>query len=464
VRNDYKFKYNKKKLLYLPQRYQVPFHRSSARFKNIAGGVRSGKTYTGTRDFFKRICLDLAKFTRRCEKDRFLHYWIVTPNYPIGKVVMRELFATIKTWDERLVRNWRASLKELWLYPNILIEFKSADNPTNLVSAKIYGVLIDEIARIKAEAWRGGIRQRLTDERGWGIFCTTPLGRNWYYNEIVRRGDSADELYDKEFKNFRFLTKDNKYIPRGEIEAAKRQLPPKYFRREYEASFENFFGQIFETFDRKVHVYPRSGVDVPTKFSKLVCGVDWGYATPGCMMVFGKTGDTRARYFELETVHKDHMLISNPNGDQQNTWLGHAKRLDEQMKKKYGLPVCFYPGKDQPEHIDVFQKAGLNVKETDYDVIPGINTMNGLYGEEPEEARIFYRKDVPDVVFDEAEQYQWATDKDEDDLDKPHKKNDHSCDAARYALHPEEKSNTFASGVIEAEPDWYDPSTYMKAA
>lgn len=454
--------------MYIPQSYQTTFHQSPARFKNIVGGVRSGKTYSATREFYKRILLDLKRKLKRCEGKEFLHYWLVTPNFPIGKVVQREMFATLQDFDPRHVKRWKKSVKELYLYPNILLEFKTAHDPKVLVATKLHGLLVDEMARMKSEAWQGGLRQRLTDERGWGVFCTSPMGKNWYFKEIVRRGIKEDELYDIEFANFKFLTEQNKYIPPGELEAAKRQLPPRYYRREYQASFEDFFGQILEEFDRSVHKYPRSSsilarlqlpeVRKPERFAKIIAGIDWGYSTPGCIMVFGKTDEELPRYFELETVYKEHMLVSNPSANQTDTWLGHALRL----KEKYGN-LSFYPGKDEPEHIETFRRYGLFMCETDYEVNPGIQTLNKLtHIDENGDTRLFFSRNIQEIVMEEWETYQWKQNQSGDDMEAPVKEKDHSLDSARYALHAEEKVGDFASAVIAPDPNWYDPSTYME--
>lgn len=455
--------------MYTPQEYQNEFHCSPARFKNIIGGVRSGKSHSAAREFYKRLCFDLAKAQAAGKGSEFMHYWIITPDFPLGKVAMRETFATIRQHNIRHVKKWRQSYKELELYPNILIEFKSANDPNKLVAVKLHGGWIDEVARLKAEAWMGGVRQRFTDLEGWCIFSTSPLGKNWYYQEIIRRGDPEDILYDTDFANFWFKTSQNGYIPKGEIEAARRQLPPKYFRREYEASLEEFFGQIYEEFSRKVHGYPRPGIEAPMKFNKIICGIDWGFATPGCFMVFGKDYEEVPNYFELETIYQERMLVTKPGSKtgvkplvKCETWLDHAIRLKDKFPE-----IVFYPGKDKPEYIEIFKAAGLAMMDTDYSVAAGIQTVNKLHHVNPKTGlpRMFYRNQAPREVFEERESYQWATDRGGLVKDEPKKEFDHSVDAERYAVHGEETKPKAASVIIDPndsdDPDWYLPETYM---
>lgn len=464
--------------MYQPQDYQTEYHQCSARFKAILGGRRSGKSHSSAREFYKRVCRDLLIQKTRGNADEFMLYWVVTPDYPLGKVAMREIFATLREHDERHVKSWNKSYKELYLYPNILIEFKSANNPEKLVAVKLKGLWADETARMKREAWIASLRPCLTDYIGWGLFSSSPLGKNWFYEDILRRGNFDDVLRDSQFANFLFKTAQNKYIPRAELEAARNQLPPKYYRREYEASLEEFFGQIFEEYSRKIHRYPRKGVVKPDIFSAIIAGQDWGHATPGCLSVFGKTYSDPASYFELEAIHKDHMLVVDPARNSTDkiypakeceTWLEHALRIKDTYKKLYpGCPsVRFYAGKDRPDYIEIYTNSGLDMMETDYSVLAGIQTLCNVQhvNEVTGLPRIFFRNDTIPQTDIEYEGYRWKEHRDGTPKDEPVKKKDHRPDADRYAIHGEEAEPAVAMGMVNVEdlddPDWYKPETYM---
>jgi hypothetical protein len=445
---------------YSPQVYQQILHYIPVRFKTIAGGIRSGKTYSAIKEFFKRVCEDVKRINPSPFSPYPLHYWIVTPDYNISKVAMRELFATIYEEDRGIVKKWKQSYRELWLWPNVLIEFKTASDPKVLVSVKLHGLLIDEAARIHQEAWMGGLRGRLTDYRGWGIFATSPIGRNWFYREIFLRGLKANKLYDPEFVSFIFKTAQNKYIPREEIESARRQLPLAWYMREYEASFDDFHGQIFDHIKRDTHTYTR----LPERFDIFCAGIDWGYSTPGCISLFGHS-DVDNTYYGLETVYKSHMLVTDPNRPQVpkprndcKTWLEHALRI----KKKYN-DVVFYPGKDKPEYIEIFRSAGLTIGETDYSVNAGIQTLCRLHAKNKTTGypRVLYPVDTPQEVWDNYAGYSWKEDREGNVTDEPVSKNDHNIDSDRYVLHSRESTKAGFAVVSSSEPDWYDESTYL---
>jgi hypothetical protein len=51
---------------------------------------------------------------------------------------------------------------------------------------------------------------------------------------------------DPDYKSFKFKTIDNPYIDPKEVEKARLELSPQYFRQEYEASFENYTGIVYK--------------------------------------------------------------------------------------------------------------------------------------------------------------------------------------------------------------------------
>ena len=54
-----------------------------------------------------------------------------------------------------------------------------ADDPDALRGVGLDGVVLDEAAFMKEEAWVNGIRPALSDRQGWAMFLTTPCGMNW---------------------------------------------------------------------------------------------------------------------------------------------------------------------------------------------------------------------------------------------------------------------------------------------
>ena len=171
---------------YKPHEKQQAFHRSTARIKCCAAGVRGGKTYAGAREFIRKV------YTDRTEKKGRLNYWIVAPTYALTDVAKEEIFDILGAEIEDpktspLVKSWNGSKLRLVLKGNIYIEFKSAEKPETLVARGLDGVWIDEAGRCAAVTW-ANLRARIADRQGWALFTTTPMGKNWFYEEVYKLG------------------------------------------------------------------------------------------------------------------------------------------------------------------------------------------------------------------------------------------------------------------------------------
>jgi len=124
-----------------------------------------------------------------------------------------------------------------------LVAVRSADNPDALRGEGLDFVVMDEAAYIMPEAWIEAIRPALSDRLGRALFISTPRGRNWFW-DIHRKGG-----VEPDWSSFTYPTSANPFMPEGEIEAARAELPEITFRQEYLAEFVDSEGAVF----RRVH-------------------------------------------------------------------------------------------------------------------------------------------------------------------------------------------------------------------
>lgn len=124
-----------------------------------------------------------------------------------------------------------------------LVAVRSADNPDSLRGEGLDFVVMDEAAYILPEAWSEAIRPALSDRLGRALFISTPRGRNWFW-DIHRRGG-----VEPDWSSFTYPTSANPFMPAGEIDAARAELPEIIFRQEYLAEFVDSEGAVF----RRVH-------------------------------------------------------------------------------------------------------------------------------------------------------------------------------------------------------------------
>jgi len=204
--------------LYSPHPGQVTVHRSKARFRVVPCGRRFGKTYLGCNEFIKFAC----------EHSDTLLAW-VAPTYRQSKIAYR----LIKRNLIGLVSHSSDSELTLELPNGARMMFCSSDNYDALRGNGIHFLVIDECADVNEKAWTEVLRPTLSDTRGRAMFLGTPKGRNFFYT-LYHRG--LDPMYP-DWESFKAPSSSNPYIPKGEIEAAKKELPEDAYLQEYEAEF-----------------------------------------------------------------------------------------------------------------------------------------------------------------------------------------------------------------------------------
>jgi hypothetical protein len=290
------------------------------------------------------------------------------------------------------------------------------------VAVGVDGVYCTEFARFKEIAWGANIRPTLTDKHGWGLFTTTPLPKKWFI-DFIELSNPRNPDRRPDYETFFGKTVDNIRIRDvvEEVESARMSLPARWFRREYEASMEFFEGQVYEDWNPTVHCpkpfhHPR--------LDMVVAGVDWGYAQPGAIMVFGiSLRGTMPTFYLLDESYDPGVLILAEDGE---SWTRRAKIL----QAKYGISI-FYCDTAEPNNIQIFRNAGLNAVGADKDVWDGIQSVSRtLHVSETSGNCHFYVDGSKCPNFcREVVPYQWG--EDEDPVDE----NNHTLDAVRYVIH-----------------------------
>lgn len=204
--------------LYTPHAIQRKVHLSKARFRVVTCGRRIGKTFLG--------CNEITKFA--CEHKNALCAW-VAPTYRQSKIAYR----LIKQALAQLIQHTSDSELLIELPNGARIIFCSSDNYDALRGLGIHFLVLDECADIAEKAWTEVLRPTLSDTRGKALFLGTPKGRNFFY-VLFQRG--LDPEY-QDWESFTAPTAANPYIPKEEVEAAKRELPEMVFEQEYLAVF-----------------------------------------------------------------------------------------------------------------------------------------------------------------------------------------------------------------------------------
>lgn len=236
---------------YKPHPKQLELHNCDKRFRTLVCGRRWGKTIFAINELIKWAMINPGD------------YWYIAPTYRQAKLIA---WVKLKYYAiSQIVKKINEADLLITFINGATIRLLGADNEDSLRGVGLKGVVLDEFADIKETVWETVIRPMLSDYKGKALFLGTPKGKlNPLYEKFIRDFRYKDTNYlnfngehiepDENYMSFRFNTSDNPYISKSEIEDARRELAPQYFRQEYEASFENYTGIIYKEFDLSRHI------------------------------------------------------------------------------------------------------------------------------------------------------------------------------------------------------------------
>ena len=199
------------------------------RFKVIAAGRRSGKS----RYAVWRLLVEAL------QGDPLGDYLYVAPTQGQARDIAWNLLLEL---GKDLIVNAHVNNLTVKLVNGVTIKLKGGDRPETMRGLSIGFVIIDEYADIKPQVWEEILRPALSDRQGHAVFIGTPMGRNHFYRLYTDASLGLKEGY----KAWHFTTYDNPYIPKDEIELAKRTMSSYAFRQEYMASFEAQGSAMFQ--------------------------------------------------------------------------------------------------------------------------------------------------------------------------------------------------------------------------
>jgi PBSX family phage terminase large subunit len=373
---------------------QQQFIEDRHNFAAFIGGIGSGKTWSGA---IKTLEFALSK---PCVG------MVTAPTYN----VLRD--ATVPTFrevaGEHITEITNSSPINATLSNGSRILFRSAHKPELLRGPSLSFWWGDEAAlydKNVLKIMQGRLRQG--GRLGYAWLTTTPKGRNWIYQEFIQKARERYAIYKAK-------TSDNTFIDPDYYEMLAESYTGDFARQELDGDFVAFEGLIYPFFDRDIHITTQTR---PTQWAMVAAGVDWGFANPGVIVVYGVDSDGRMWGLHEEYARRRRV----------EEWAELAKQLEQQYKIDY-----FFCDPAEPDNISQFQMLGVNAVPAENEVWLGIQSVqNRLTVQGDGLSRLILSPEFVNTAA-EFEQYQWAEHK--DGLhDKPKKVNDHTMDATRYA-------------------------------
>nr|WP_322714546.1 hypothetical protein [Nostoc sp. ChiSLP03a]MDZ8215800.1 hypothetical protein [Nostoc sp. ChiSLP03a] len=301
--------------------------------------------------------------------------------------------------------------------PDILI--RGADNDgDSLRGLKLAWVGVDEFQDFSFQAWEKVLYPALADTpNSKALLIGTPKGRSHFLHKFHLQVKA-----NPEWSYFHFVTRDNPFVPRSFLRQAKTQMPMKTYRQEFQASFEDFDGQLFDQLSEK-HLIK----DIPSDLSYYL-GSDWGDTHPAIAVV-GVSKDLSKFYLVDAWTNKTEAPIVQ----------------DEFINKmasfctKYNVYKAFLPD-DRPASVIAARllgkekdiaglKRAVQVSRGNLGVMPSIKIINNLFFQE----NLFIKSSLTEVVS-QFQDYHRAVDSQGLLLNHPaDHQADHIIDSFRYA-------------------------------
>jgi PBSX family phage terminase large subunit len=391
-------------------------HKDKSRFRVLVTGRRFGKT-----------TLAIDELIENALQSKF-PVWYVAPTYKQAKMIAWDML--LKKLPKELIEYKNEVELEVKMIAGSPICLKGADNEDSLRGVGLSFVVLDEYAMMKPNVWQEIIRPMLTDTKGRALFIGTPKGKNALW-ELFIKGQRKEDGYS----SYSFKTIDNPFIDPKEIEDARKQLNDRYFKQEYEASFEDYTGLIWPEYNERQHLI--EPILLPDHW-ETIAAID--PAMSGTTAVIFCKIDTEGTLYitsEYYEHNKRASEVSDCLRGKSKRWLIDPASKDRnvvQMGKLYSL-------------YDEYADNGIYAQPGENDVDAGINRVAEYF----KQGKIKIFNTCKNLIY-ELERYHWAEERETVSgilKPKPFKSLDHACDALRYIV----MSRPGTSRNLEPKPE-----------
>jgi hypothetical protein len=255
---------------------QSSIFQDATRFKVVCAGRRFGKSFLSGAEILN-AAIGIDRISGERNKKQTVVY--VAPTYAMGKQIM---FKWLKEYSPKgYIRKINESELLIEFRNDSIIYIKSSENYDSMRGLSLSFVVLDEVADIESEAWQLVLRPALSDQKGRAMFIGTPKGTNWFY-DMYLLGKSGER---DAWKSWTYTTLQGGNVDESEILEARKDLSPRDFKQEYEASFEALSNKVIDLFDRELNVRP-----VADTGGELLVGIDFN-VSPMSAVVGVKVGE-----------------------------------------------------------------------------------------------------------------------------------------------------------------------------
>lgn len=307
------------KRVFEPHDGQLEIMENPARMKICSCGRRFGKSNLGGNELVPEAIRARRMANYLKSEGKRLEFWVVGPEYADSEKEFRVFYDkatrlgmefdrpgtyySVQTGD-MVVSLWDGAF---------ILQAKSEARPTSLVGEALSGVIMAEAAKQKESTWTQLIRPALADMNGWGLFTTTPEGKNWfyrYYLDAIKPNNPGWAGFrepswknttipgfiptvDKDVALLMHLMSEHPEFTAFEIAQSQKltigeeilqmanDLTIPMFQQEVAADFTDFVGKVFKEFNEETH-----SRFLPYNAGwKTIGAVDYGYRNPNVWLL-----------------------------------------------------------------------------------------------------------------------------------------------------------------------------------
>ena len=170
---------------------------------------------------------------------------LVSPIFSQSKKTFKDL-ARACGHDNPLVNSCNSADLIMTFKNGSTIRMVSAETDQNLRGLTITHLVIDEAAYIKESLWTEVLKPACMIRGKKVLFVSTPRAKNWFHKAFEWGQDEAFP----DWAAYRITTEENPYIPKEEIEQARKTLPQNTFLSEYLGVFLDDAGSVFSGYGK----------------------------------------------------------------------------------------------------------------------------------------------------------------------------------------------------------------------
>ena len=388
---------------YAPRPAFLPFHNREQRWATLVTHRRAGKTVALVNDIIiaARTPLPLPN----------PQYAYVGPTFTQSK---RIAWNYLKQYSEPY---WSAPPSEselkIKLHPASTIYCLGADNADSLRGMYLDGFVGDEYALWKPSVFSQVIRPALSDRVGWGVFASTPRGKNLFHAKVK-------EAIASPLDNFLLTLRADSsgLIPLQELDDLRKHMDPEEFAQEYLCSFDAalkgaiYAEEVNQLFlEGRYHDSPLYDPNLPTHvvfdlgFTDATVAIYWQEHSDGTVRVVNVEATNGKDIFH----HIDAIVQFQGQAELGSVWLPHDARA---KNLQTGRSVV-----EQFLHNDIRPSVVPNHKVRDRiaatrSIFPRVHIDGTTGGEDLLEALKGYRREWDDdhLMFKDQPLHDWCSD------------------------------------------------------